>query len=307
MLTAPLRSGRAGRPLRWSNAPRTSAAVTARRRLRTLRPVDPGADRVAEWITDLALPIDPARAARVAPGAAGAVLVLVATVTGAAGAAVVVAGAAVTVFALRRSAPGRRAAATERALPGVLDAVARHLRAGGSLAQAIAAARPPRTAPDLAASWARLTELIPLVGVAAALDGWSAASGPTTPTTGAAPARRRPTSTSTASRSIQLAAAALTLAASTGGSPARAIDGVAATLRSRLAVAEEIRALSAQARASAAVIALAPLVFGVIAGLGDPRTRDFLASPAGLALLIAGLGLDGLGAWWMAHLCRPVP
>jgi tight adherence protein B len=106
-------------------------------------------------------------------------------------------------------------------------------------------------------------------------------------------------------RSLALAASALALAVSSGGSAGRAVDGVAATIRSRLAVAEELRALSSQARASAAVIALAPIVFGTAAAATDDRTLAFLSTPAGVAVLTAGVTLDALGAWWMSRLCRP--
>jgi tight adherence protein B len=95
------------------------------------------------------------------------------------------------------------------------------------------------------------------------------------------------------------------MAASTGGSPARAIDGVAATLRARQALAEEIRALSSQARASAVVIAGSPLVFGAASATTDERTGAFLRTPLGLALVAAGVVLDVVGWWWMSKLCRP--
>lgn len=166
-------------------------------------------------------------------------------------------------------------------LPALLEAVAARLRAGGSLGQALVEAAPPPGM--LADQWRRTAELVPALGAVGALQDWADRA---------------------EQRSVRLAAAALTLAARTGGSPARAVDGVAATLRCRLAVQAEIRALSSQARASAAVIALAPAGFGVMAGLGDPRTLEFLRTPPGLVVVLAGLGLDGLGAWWMARLCR---
>ena len=248
--------------------------------------------RLAAEVEALDLPVDSARLVAALPAAALVAAVLAFALLGASGVVLLVATAAVSVLARRRSAPRRLAAATEHALPGVLDGIARHLRAGGSLAQAIATTQPPPSAPDLVASWDRLTALVPVIGVTAALDDWC--RGDATTTTRPPPPR-----------SIGLAAAALSLAATTGGSPARAIDGVAATLRSRLAVADEIRALSSQARASAAVIALAPIVFGLLAGLSDPRARSFFASAPGLALLALGLALDALGAAWMARLCRP--
>ena len=104
---------------------------------------------------------------------------------------------------------------------------------------------------------------------------------------------------------MRLGVAALCLGAETGGAQARAVDGVAATVRERLAVAAELRALSSQARISALVIGLAPIGFGAFAAATDPRTSAFmLHTPAGLILLATGLVLDGLGWLWMQRLAR---
>lgn len=197
----------------------------------------------------------------------------------------------------RRGARARQAAADERELPHLLERVARHLRAGGSLHQAFAAAAPPppqdgRSTGGLAETWRAVADRSAAVGMVAALDEW---------------AERARDGRDAAAPSIGLAAAALAVAAATGGSPARAVDGVASTLRSRLAVAEEVRALSSQARASAMVIAVAPVGFGVLAAATDERTAAFVATPAGVVLAAAGLGLDAAGAWWMARLCRVRP
>jgi len=178
----------------------------------------------------------------------------------------------------------RRAAAYERELPAVLESVAAQLRAGSSLRQAVSGTVPPPSASVLPDHWRRLSEDLAVVGVEAALDRWVEAAGDRA--------------------SVRLAAGALALAAATGGSPARAVDGVASTLRARLALGQEVRALSSQARASAAVIAAAPVVFSVLAGLGDRRIVAFFLSPLGFVLLVVGIGLDVLGAWWMHRLCR---
>jgi tight adherence protein B len=185
-----------------------------------------------------------------------------------------------------RIAELRRARAVERTLPDVLDAVARSLRSGSSMRQAIEEAGRDHRGP-LADELARVTSALqggaPL---AAALERWD---------------RDRSVP------GVRLAVAALCLGAETGGASARAIDGVAATLRTNLAIAGEVRALSSQARLSALVIVLAPLAVSVIATSSDGGTARFLlATPIGLACLTIGLGLDGIGWLWMRRVVAAV-
>ena len=64
-----------------------------------------------------------------------------------------------------------------------------------------------------------------------------------------------------------------------------------------------MRALSSQARASAVVIGLAPLGFAVLAAMVDPASIHFLVgTPIGIACLVVGVVLDGVGAAWMHRL-----
>ena len=138
-------------------------------------------------------------------------------------------------------------------------------------------------AADLVAASRRASEGAPFT---AALDGWAA---------------RRPLP------GVTLAVAALVLAADTGGTSAHAVDGVAATLRERLGVADEARALASQARASALVISLAPVAFCALSATADPANARFLLrTPLGLGFLASGLALDALAAVWMSRLTRAV-
>ena len=182
-----------------------------------------------------------------------------------------------------RTNRGRRVARLEASLPFALEAVARSLRSGAALPGAIAEAAAAVSGP-LRVDLTGVARAAEAVGVVAALERWG---------------RER------AIPGIRLAVAALCLGAETGGARAQAIDGVATTLRQRLAVAAEARALASQARASAAVIALAPIAFCGLASSTDARVGAFLfRSGAGVAVLTAGLVLDALGAVWMARLTR---
>ncbi|HEX6596550.1 MAG TPA: type II secretion system F family protein [Acidimicrobiales bacterium] len=195
-------------------------------------------------------------------------------------AALLTAGPAVVV----RSRRGRGDERLEGVLPAALEAVARALRSGASLRQAVAeaaGATPGRLGRELDVVAAQVERGAMLLDALEAL------------------AVRRPLP------GVRLAVAALCLGVETGGAQARAVDGVATTLRDRMAVAAEVRALSSQARVSAVVIGLAPVAFGGFAATTDPRTAQFMFhTPAGLMLLAVGVILDGLGWLWMQRLAR---
>jgi tight adherence protein B len=262
---------------------RLGAPRAARRSGRRRLPV-PG--WLARAVSAAALPVDPPRAA-VGGVAAVALAAAVGLVAGGPALAAItpmglVAGGLIGLHAARH----RRDTRADAQLPDALELMARALRAGASLPQAVGAAAESSGAPldvELALVAAEVEAGRQLVD---ALDRWAV---------------RRP------SPSVTLAVAALGLAATTGGTPARAVDGVAATLRDRLSLQREVRALSSQARASAMVIAAAPLAFAVLAGAADARTSRFLLrSGPGLACLVTGLALDGLAAVWMLRITRGV-
>ena len=105
----------------------------------------------------------------------------------------------------------------------------------------------------------------------------------------------------------QTAAAMLVLGHSSGAAMASSLERAAASLRQRRALRDEIRALTAQTRASATVVALAPAGFAAIVTIVDrDATRVLFTTPVGLVSLAAGLALEGLGVWWMRRLCRGV-
>jgi tight adherence protein B len=111
----------------------------------------------------------------------------------------------------------------------------------------------------------------------------------------------------TGSGSDALVVRALTLTVRIGGPSAVVLDAVASTLRERAALGREVRALSTQARASAAVMIVSPVVFAVLAGGADQRVLAFLPTAPGLLCVGAGLVLDVLGALWMARIVQAEP
>ncbi len=231
-------------------------------------------DAALPWSNDIVL--------RVAAGVVVAAELLALAVGGWSMAAVTaiasVVGAWVALGALR----GRAALQVDLALPNLLEATARSLRSGTSLRIALSEATanvPPRLRESINALVVAAERGVPLVN---AIDAWTS---------------------SMTGDGVRLTGAALALSAELGGAAARSLDGVAATLRDRNAVRREVRALSSQARASAVVIGVAPLGFAVIAAALEPRTIDFLLrTPAGMACLVVGVVLDGVGAAWMHRL-----
>lgn len=164
-------------------------------------------------------------------------------------------------------------------LPALLDQITRQLRSGASLPVAV------RTAAASATDGTTLAlaeEIAAGSGLAPAVERWRRAC--PTPSRG-------------------LVAAALTLAADAGGSVAAVLDGVSDTLRDRVALDREVAALSSQARASAAVLVVAPVGFAAIAAAADHRVAAvLLGRPLGWVCMAAGAALDAAGALWMSRL-----
>jgi tight adherence protein B len=186
---------------------------------------------------------------------------------------------------LRSRAETVRRRADDQLAP-FLEAIARELRAGSSLRTALGVvsdASPPPLGPAVRRLATATRQGAPLPS---SLDRWA--------TVQATPASR-------------LAGAALALAAELGGAPARSLDGVAASLRHHAAIQGEAHALGAQARASAMVLVFAPVAFtSLMANLDGEIGRFLFHTPAGLACLFVGSGLDLLGAFWMHRITTAV-
>ena len=165
--------------------------------------------------------------------------------------------------------------------PQALELAARALRAGASLLTALEA-----VADELPE--AELVEVVRRVqgglSLSEALDRWVGDHG-----------------------DRRTAAALLVLGHSSGAAMASSLDRAAASLRQRRALGDEIRALTAQTRASGLVVAAAPAGFAAIIAVVDrDALRVLLTTPVGLVSLVAGLALEGLGVWWMGRLSEGV-
>ena len=169
----------------------------------------------------------------------------------------------------------------------LLELTARALRAGASLPMALETASAELPGAGLAPVTRRIAGGL---SVAEAIDGWAAAA------TGSRTAAARRT-----------AAALLVLGHGSGAAMAASLDRAAASIHQRRATHDEIRALTAQTRASGLLVALAPAGFGVFVALIDgDALRVLVATPVGWLSLLAGLALEALGVWWMARLARGV-
>ncbi len=84
-----------------------------------------------------------------------------------------------------------------------------------------------------------------------------------------------------------------------GGSAANPIDRVASTLRLRSADGHERAAQSAQAMMSAHVLTLLPVAVLVVLLTTDPDVRGVTRGGGGIAVVLAGLALNGAGWVWM--------
>jgi len=186
---------------------------------------------------------------------------------------------------LDRLRPARRMARRDAQLPDALDRLASALRGGqavGTALAGVAAALPEPLGGELGEVTAAIAHG---ASVTTATTAWAQRPG--------------------ASADVRLVAAAFTLGADAGGEVARAIDRVAATLRERRELEGEARSLATQARTSAGVLAIAPLAFTALVAAIQPEAVAFLfTTRMGLACLALGVGLEGLGATWMARIVR---
>lgn len=100
---------------------------------------------------------------------------------------------------------------------------------------------------------------------------------------------------------------ALTIHARTGGDLPSLLEEIARLVYVRLDDRRAVRALTAQARSSGAVLAVLPIGFvALLSGTGGDGLGAFYRSPSGAGFLVAALSLQALGFAWMRRIVRRV-
>lgn len=188
------------------------------------------------------------------------------------------------------SARHRRDRVVARALPDLLEEVARELRSGGTVASAVA--RVAGGDGVLAAETAGVARRAELgLGLDDGLSAWLALR-----------------QDAPVGDDVAVVAGALTVAARTGGPAADALDGVAAAVRDRHSALAEAWAQGAQGRLSAVVVGALPAVALAVSVVSDgSAARMLVVHPLGRIALVAGLAAEALGAWWMHRIVRVTP
>ena len=105
---------------------------------------------------------------------------------------------------------------------------------------------------------------------------------------------------------LVLTVQALSASAHLGGPVAATLDEAAAVLRERTASRAERRAHGAQARLSARVLTIVPLLFALWSAAASQRTRDiYISTVAGGICALCGLALNLVGWQWMKRIIGP--
>jgi tight adherence protein B len=187
----------------------------------------------------------------------------------------------------RRRRRAAREALLEDQLAEAVSSLSAGLRAGLSLTRAISFSAQEADEP-LSSSLATVADRTDLgVPLETALAEWAAGAG---------------------SADARLLAGVLDLHRRTGGELPTVLDAVAVTLRERRAASREVRALTAQARLSGAILGLLPVGFFLFLAVTsrDDITAAF-RSPAGVAAIAIGFTMQGLAFVWIRALLRVNP
>jgi tight adherence protein B len=191
-------------------------------------------------------------------------------------------GAAVATSIRRRRRAARAAGQLDDELSDAVRALASGIRAGLSLVQSLRYAADEAHDP-LAPSLDRVVEAVDLgTPVDEAIERWAVQVG---------------------TDDARLVTGVLLLHRRSGGDLPGVLDQVAATLQERRAAAREVRALTAQARLSGAILGFLPIGFFGFLWLTSRRDIEgAFASTAGMASITVGLVLEGMAFLWIRRL-----
>jgi len=163
-----------------------------------------------------------------------------------------------------------------------VGAIAAAVRAGSSLPQAIVFAA-GEAEPPIRERLEHLEAQLDLgVPLDTAIDAWARAMG---------------------TADGDLVAGALDLHRRSGGDLPAVLDQVSATIRDRVAIAREVRSLTAQARLSAWILGLLPIGFFAFLWLtARDEIQGALATPVGIVCIVVGLVLEACAFVWIRSL-----
>jgi tight adherence protein B len=223
------------------------------------------------------------RRARLAAAAAIAAPIGLA-LAGVPGAALGIAAAVAADRALRRRREHKRAEALELQLSDLVEASALAVRGGSSVAQAVEIAALEVQQPMASIVSAVVAQQRLGTPFDRALDGLAATLG---------------------TEDARLYVMVMGIHHRSGGNVAGPLHEVADTIRHRIAVRRELRALTAQGRISGVVLGVLPVAFFVVLSATSHRElAPVYRSPAGAAMIVSGLVLEGLAYLWIRRLLR---
>jgi tight adherence protein B len=104
-------------------------------------------------------------------------------------------------------------------------------------------------------------------------------------------------------RDMELVVTVLSLHRRTGGDLPTMLEQVAEVVGDRVRSRREVRAITAQGRASGVILAVLPVAFvALLSGTGGAALGAFYRTPQGAGLLLAGLACEALGFWWIRRI-----
>jgi tight adherence protein B len=108
-----------------------------------------------------------------------------------------------------------------------------------------------------------------------------------------------------ASNDARLVTTLIAVHSRTGGDLPALLDEVTDIVGRRVETRRQARALSAQARASGAVLAVLPVAFvGLLSGTSGSGLGAFYRTATGSMLLLGGMILQGVGFLWLRRIAR---